>query len=417
VGTAAQLGSPAATVRFEEVRSIALKLLEYCRESGWAGYDPYDALNSEVFEAVPFLNSRWPRLILTQALKRSPINLRHVLHVPKTQNAKAMALFLQAFLKLAKLGIPGQDSLADLMIERLTALRSQGTPYWCWGYSFAWQTRTKVVPLGTPNLVCTTFCANALLDAYEQRGDARCLEMAASAGEFILDRLYWAEGNASGFCYPLPEIRGSIHNGNFLGAALLARIQKHTGQKKFLEPALRVARYSAGYQHADGSWLYGEAPTQGWVDNFHTGYNLGALQTMGRCLGSDEFEGKVRRGWQFYREHFFREDGAPRYFHNQTYPLDIHCVAQSILTPLDFKHLDASAASLAEGVYRWAIRHMWDERGFFYYRVLRLCTIRTPYMRWSEAWMLLALAALLGDSNPAADPVQRRDSAALAEVC
>jgi hypothetical protein len=38
---------------------------------------------------------------------------------------------------------------------------------------------------------------------------------------------------------------------------------------------------------------------------------------------------------------------------------------------------------------------MWDSRGFFYYRVLRSCTIRTSYMRWSQAWMLLALATLL----------------------
>ena len=40
------------------------------------------------------------------------------------------------------------------------------------------------------------------------------------------------------------------------------------------------------------------------------------------------------------------------------------------------------------------MKHMWDERGFFYYRVLRLGTIRTSYMRWSQAWMLLALAVM-----------------------
>ena len=45
-----------------------------------------------------------------------------------------------------------------------------------------------------------------------------------------------------------------------------------------------------------------------------------------------------------------------------------------------------------ETVLDWAMKHMWDERGFFYYRVLRFGTIRTSYMRWSQAWMLLALA-------------------------
>jgi len=45
------------------------------------------------------------------------------------------------------------------------------------------------------------------------------------------------------------------------------------------------------------------------------------------------------------------------------------------------------------------MKHMWDERGFFYYRVLRLCTIRTSYMRWSQAWMLLALSTLLNEAR------------------
>ena len=71
-----------------------------------------------------------------------------------------------------------------------------------------------------------------------------------------------------------------VHNANFLGAALLCRVYKHSGEKKFLEPALKVARYSAAKQHDDGSWDYGESPTQRWVDNFHTGYNLCALRSI-----------------------------------------------------------------------------------------------------------------------------------------
>jgi hypothetical protein len=37
---------------------------------------------------------------------------------------------------------------------------------------------------------------------------------------------------------------------------------------------------------------------------------------------------------------------------------------------------------------------MWDEAGYFYYRKHQVMTIRTPYMRWSQAWMTLALATL-----------------------
>ena len=114
------------------------------------------------------------------------------------------------------------------------------------------------------------------------------------------------------------------------------------------------------------------------------------------------------------RTHFFREDGAARYFHNRTYPVDIHSVAQSIITLLTLRDLDPSNVRLAHSVFRWAMNHMWDDRGFFYYRVLRYCTIRTSYMRWSQAWMLLAISTLLAESLAPARHPQTHTSPALA---
>ncbi len=385
----------------ENTKDATLKLLEYCRGNDWAGYDPYDALNSEIFKALSFLDFRLPRLVFTQMLKKSPVNVRPMLLVPKTQNPKAIALFLMAFLKLSRLGLIDWGELVGSMVEKLVALRSQNTPYWCWGYSFPWQTRTSLVPRGAPNLVCTSFVANALLDAYEYNRESRCLIMATSAAEYILNDLYWTEGNAiAGFSYPLPSMRARVHNANFLGAALFCRIYKHTDEKKFLEPALRVARYSAARQHNDGSWDYGDLSTQHWVDNFHTGYNLCALRSICRSAETSEFESHIRRGFEFYRKHFFREDGAPKYFHDRTYPFDIHSVAQSIITLLALRDLDEGSVNLALSVYGWAMNHMWDEQGYFYYQVLPFLTNKICYMRWSQAWMLLALATILEHLEP-----------------
>jgi hypothetical protein len=378
-----------------DLKTATRQLLAYCRSEDWAGYDPYDALNSRFFEALPLLNSRIPRLVLTQLLKRSPVNVRQLAMIPKTQNPKALALFLSGLLQLREADVPGHGELIGYMVQQLTALRSADSPYWCWGYSFPWQGRKVVVPKGAPNLVCTTFVAEALLDLYDRCGQAEHLNMAASAAEYLLNELYWSESGAAGFSYPLPALRNQIHNANFLAAALLTRVYKHLGDGKFLAPALCAARYSAVQQQEDGSWFYGEAESQEWIDNFHTGYNLCALRSLSRSIGTEEFDDCIRRGLAFYRAHFFREDGAPRYFHNRTYPIDIHCVAQSILTLLTFQDLDGGNRALADAVQRWAMLHMWDTKGFFYYRVLRTCTIRTSYMRWSQAWMLLALSALL----------------------
>ncbi|MGH9933256.1 MAG: hypothetical protein ACREA9_29075, partial [Pyrinomonadaceae bacterium] len=49
-------------------------LYEWCRRRGFAGYDPFDALNSRLFQSTPLVRSRTARLIWTQAFKRTPLN-------------------------------------------------------------------------------------------------------------------------------------------------------------------------------------------------------------------------------------------------------------------------------------------------------------------------------------------------------
>jgi len=379
-----------------DISQTVLSLLAYCKRNNWAGYDPYDALNSRLFNATPFRVSKLCRLVLTQGLKRLPLNIRPLLLIGREQNPKALALFLAAGLRLSRLGIPGTETIAGDMIARLEALRSRGTSYWCWGYSFPWQTRTVLVPRGAPNVVCTVFVADALLDAYEASREARLLDMADSACRYMLEELYWtdADGTAS-FSYPMPGIRTKVHNANLLGAALLCRLYRHTGDNKYLEPALKLVRYTVTRQKQSGAWDYGEHATQGWADNFHTGYNLCALRSIARNIGTGEFDAAIQRGFEFYRANFFKENGAPKYFHDRTYPIDAHCVAQSIITLLEFMDLDAGSIDMAKKVYRWAMENLWDARGYFYYQVQPVYKNRISYMRWTQAWMLLALAKLL----------------------
>lgn len=386
-----------------KIKGCIVSLMDYCKRNDWAGFDPYDALNSRVFNRTPFAKSRVCRIAVTQIMKRLPINIRPLLLVSREQNPKALALFLMTFVKLSKLGLLSQKHLIEFMVERLVAWRSPNTSYWCWGYSFPWQTRTQMVPRWSPNLVCTSFVANALLDAYEVNQEVRCLSMAKSAGEYMLNDLYWTENNnTAGFSYPFPGVRARVHNANFLGSALLCRLYKYSGEKSFLEPALKVARYSSSKQHADGSWDYGELPTQRWIDNFHTGYNLCALKSICQYSGTSEFEDHVRRGFQFYCRSFFTKDNAPRYFHNDTYPIDIHSVAQAIITLLTLSKYENGSTRLAISVFEWARAHMWDRDGHFYYQVLPFWTNKISYMRWSQAWMLVALATLLEHCGQAA---------------
>jgi hypothetical protein len=379
----------------ERARETTVKLYAYCRANHWAGYDPYDALNSRLFQGLHFLDFKLARLVLTQGVKRCPINLRPLLLVPKSPNPKGIALFLSALIKLRKIGLVEDDHAIRSMADQLMALRSPDSPYACWGYNFDWQTRGGLVPKGSPNIICSTFAANSLLDAYERWAESSYLQAAVSAAEFILNVLFWRKNDDQACFSYTPVGRDEIHNANLLGAALLCRISRVTGRKELLQPALETARYSVSRQHEDGAWDYGEASSQRWIDNFHTGYNLVALRRIGEYGETKEFEKAVSRGLIYYRDHFFRTDGSPRYYHDAAFPIDIHSVAQSIITLLSFEDQDAGNFGLAHSVLRWAMAHMWDARGYFYYQRWPAFTVRIPFMRWSQAWMLLALATFL----------------------
>lgn len=397
--TEAVSAPPSATHNFDlaVVQHTARQLLAYCRARDWTGYDPYDALNSRVFRCLPLLHFKLPRLLLTQVVKRSPINLRPLLLVPQTQNPKGVALFASSLLKFEKAGLIDDVGEIQRLVQTLLSLRSDQAKQFCWGYNFDWQTRFRLVPRASPNIICTSFAANALLDAYEWGRDPRLLNAAVSAADFILDVLFWSEGDGIACFNYTPLWRSQVHNASLLGAALLCRVSRLAGERRFLEPALRAARYSVRKQHADGAWDYGESdsPSQRWKDNFHTGYNLCALSRIGEYAATDEFQSCIGRGLEYYLAHFFREDGAPRYFHDSIYPIDIHSVAQSILTLVELRALDPRNLALANSVFRWALANMWDSRGYFYFQKLPRYTVRIPFMRWSEAWMLLALATVL----------------------
>jgi hypothetical protein len=120
-----------------------------------------------------------------------------------------------------------------------------------------------------------------------------------------------------------------------------------------------------------------------------------ALKQIGRFGRTREFEASLRSGFDFYRSHFFRRDWAPKYYHDKAYPIDIHSVAQSILTFIELGDLAEENMRHAQSVLDWALDHMWNERGYFYFQKHRYFAVRIPYMRWSQAWMLMALSNFL----------------------
>ena len=362
-------------------------LRAYVEARDFAGYDPYDALTSPLVRGLT-LGTKAGRLAWTQFLRRCPLNLRPLLGVHSAHNPKAIGLFLGGYARLAHRG----DATAADHVERLlaltAALRSAGCRGHAWGYNFDWQSRVAFVPRGTPTIVNTAFIGHALLDCHALTGRSVALELAARTPNFLLNDLHrLADGDAFCFSYT-PLDHNYVHNANLLGASLLARLAAATGDRRLLDPAHAALAYSLKHQHDDGSWYYAEAPQQRWIDSFHTGFNLEALRWLLASAPAPALRAAYDHGVRFYAEHFFRSDGAPKYYHNRLYPVDIHAPAEAISF---FAGEGTAHRDLVERVLGWTLAQMHDPRGYFWFRRGRWLVNRIPYMRWSQAWMFRAL--------------------------
>jgi uncharacterized protein YyaL (SSP411 family) len=374
-------------------------LLAWCRRRDFTGFDPFDALNSRVFQSTPFSHSRTARLLWTQTFKRSPLNLRSAALVPPQKNSKGIALFaLAALANYRRSRTIEAETEARALLDTLWEMRIQGYSGAAWGYNFAWQSRNFFAPQGTPMIVPTAFAVRALLDAHRAFGGDTYLKMARSSCDFVLQDLKRTVETAGELCFsysPLDNTR--IFNASLLAAETLAGVGELTGESEFRSLALRAARYVVQRQNADGSWGYGAEPGQEWIDNFHTAYVLGSLWKIRGSVALAEFDldGALRRGYAFWRERFFLADGWPKYYHDGLYPADVHAAATAIITLLELRELDSGATAFAETIASWTIRNLRDREGFFYYQRRRFGIVKTPYMRWTQAWMLYALARLL----------------------
>ena len=108
----------------------------------------------------------------------------------------------------------------------------------------------------------------------------------------------------------------------------------------------------------------------------------------------DELDNTLRRGYEFWKERFFLENGWPKYYPNRLYPADAHSAGAAIVTLVELRGRIPGTIILADKVAEWAIENLRDQRGYFHYQRRRFYTVRIPYMRWSEAWMAYALARL-----------------------
>ena len=380
-----------------EIEVAYKKLKSWCRVQGYSGYDPFDGLNSRLFQLTPLKHFRLVRLAWIQFFKRSPLNLRSLALVPKGKNPKGIALFTLAALAEHRRTNSNEDETRGLLDE-LLGLKLENFSGACWGYNFDWQGRAFFAPRGTPTIVPTAFAARAFVEAAKAFEDTQYAHIASDVCGFLLCDLNRSEESTDEICFSYSPIDNTrVFNASLLAAETLATVGAMMNEKSYTDLAIKGARYVVRRQNENGSWAYGADDYQSWADNFHTAFVLSSLKRIVDAIPScrNEFAESIRRGYKFWIENFFLEDGTPKYFHDKTYPIDSHSSGAAIAALVSLKDEDENALSLAEKIARWTIEEMQTERGYFYYQLKPLYPVDIPYMRWSQAWMMYGFARLL----------------------
>ena len=382
------------------------QLFAWCKQEDFAGYDPFDGLNSKIFQATPLKYFTLPRLAWLQMVKRSSKNLRPVLKIEKGVNPKGIALF--ALAELSRFRVTNKETHfenAKQLLKKLNPLKieirnpkSEIQNRIAFGYNFDWQSRAFFAPQGTPTIVPTAFACQAFVEAYEVFKDEKYLETAKQICEFIVHDLNRIGETETEVCFSYTPIdKSGIFNASLLAGECLASVGVLTQNQAYLHLAEKTAHYVLRRQAENGSWAYGSKLRHQWIDNFHTAYVLLSLFRLQKLIPQlkNETENSLKIGYKFWIENFFLPDGTPKYFDKETYPIDIHSAVAAIVALAELKDFDSTSLPLAEKVLAWTCENMSDAEGFFYYQKCKNETIKIPFIRWSQAWTAFAISRFL----------------------
>jgi hypothetical protein len=377
----------------ERVAEVAMQVERWGHARGWTGSDPYDGANGARI-ASALRQSPRGRQVVAQIVKRCPVDLRPALGVAPGLSSVTLANVVVAHALGGFLDDEIHVTRLRSAAERLKRLRLDTYDEPAWGYHWDAQSRLMYYPRTEPNGIATAFAAHALLDAYHRLGDLESLDLGLGAAEWFMRRVPRTSAHGGAFFGYLVGDRTPIHNANLLACSLLARAARISGRTDWMTAAAEGVAYTLAHQRTDGGWWYGETKSTRWLDGFHTGYVLDALQICEREAIPGEIDAARRRGVEFYRQRLFLADGTPKYYEDAVYPIDAQGAAQGIQTFALAAVDDRSALDHAVRVFGYAMRQMWRGEGRFLFQRRRLWVNPVPHMRWVQSPMLRALAHL-----------------------
>jgi rhamnogalacturonyl hydrolase YesR len=224
------------------------------------------------------------------------------------------------------------------------------------------------------------------------------------SADFIMNDLPFSEDGSGISISYTPVMKDVCYNASLLGAEVLARAYHLCGNAEYRELARKACDFVISRQKDDGRWNYSldmETGNERVQIDFHQGYVIDSLCEIGNLCGirNDQLDSAIKKGLEFYAGRQILPDGRTKWRWPDVWPVDIHNQSQGIITLSKMSDSGMEYHDLAHKIAEWTIQNMQHRNGSFYHQVHRNYSIKIPYMRWSQAWMMLALATLLKNNR------------------
>lgn len=373
-------------------------LLSYIESENYKGWDPYDTLNS--FVKFKFFGTFVAALAI-QFQKRNPVNIRPLLGIKKGYNPKGIGLLLKAYCILySKTNNKGYLERADYLFNWLKHNYSKGYSGYAWGYNFDWASPGSYLKAYTPSVVVTSFVTDGIFEYYKITNDSSAREILLNAASYIrndIPRTDFPEGVCFSYTHTNTDC---CYNASLLAAEVLARANTINPNSDDVCLVQKAVEFVISKQKPDGCWYYSFNPdtnTERRQIDFHQGFVLVSLYNIKKLIPEiqDAIDIALVKGLEYYRENQFFNNGQSIWRIPKVWPVDIHNQSQGIITFTLLKEYDDVHMVFAGKISEWTINNMQSRKGYFYYKMYKNYKIRTPFMRWSQAWMLLAFAELM----------------------
>ncbi len=347
--------------------------------------------------------------LATQFQKYNPINIRGLLGIKKDHNPKGLGLLLKAYCLLHKYDaeqFPRQyaDELFDLILDN----KSDQHQLPSWGYNFDWANPKQYLVANSPSSVVTSFVIDGVWEYYSLTGSEAAKNLILGAADWI-DQVIPITELESGISYAYTvQSKGACYNASLLACEVLAKADAITKSFKHSENINKAIDFVLSKQKDKGEWWYSyniEADSERKQIDFHQGFILISLNNLNKLLPikRQDVDDAIKKGLRYYKNYQFYSNGKSLWRIPKAWPVDIHNQSQGIITFSQLAHYDDSYYNFANTIAQWTIENMQDDKGYFYYRIFKHHRHKIPYMRWSQAWMLLALATYITTESTKSD--------------